>query len=349
MSKNKLVASVFIIGFLVPQITFASWWNPFTWFTKKVVSVHQVPATSTTETAVKSATTSDQNKETLNASQAVATVGKSIVTATADTLIKTRNIQRTTDVAVIMVAVMTYLEINDLKLPDSITSKPKEICIDRNYSCEGMVELWLAPKYMKSMPIEPGSTKKNGSGYMISRSEDSLITISAQYAEGGATITREYDYLVPESEAKTPAERAAYKKEMTINVNNSYRISHVGSLIDWVTRYANDHKGVFPSAISANPLETCTKTGSPCSKYLDLISLGFVSTDDAMQMYVFNRIKDPLVTTGIGSGYVISKAADGNIIVMANQAEGGKKIGCQTMKSKYEANVFVTTCYHFER
>jgi hypothetical protein len=44
MLKNKILTSLFIFGFLVPQITFASWWNPITWmwFKPKVVTEQQI-------------------------------------------------------------------------------------------------------------------------------------------------------------------------------------------------------------------------------------------------------------------------------------------------------------------
>lgn len=49
--KNKIFVSIFISIFLIPQVTFASWWNPFTWniFNKqnKLVTVQKSEATST--------------------------------------------------------------------------------------------------------------------------------------------------------------------------------------------------------------------------------------------------------------------------------------------------------------
>lgn len=44
MLKNKILTSLFVFGFLMPQITFASWWNPmtWTWFKPKAVIKQQL-------------------------------------------------------------------------------------------------------------------------------------------------------------------------------------------------------------------------------------------------------------------------------------------------------------------
>lgn len=34
MLKNKVLI-IIVLGFLIPQVTFASWWNPFSWFTQE--------------------------------------------------------------------------------------------------------------------------------------------------------------------------------------------------------------------------------------------------------------------------------------------------------------------------
>lgn len=51
MSKNKFITSILISVIIIPQITFASWWNPFTWnvfsfFKKDKVTESQVESES---------------------------------------------------------------------------------------------------------------------------------------------------------------------------------------------------------------------------------------------------------------------------------------------------------------
>lgn len=105
--------------------------------------------------------------------------------------IRSRNFKRQKDVNTLAMAVGQYMDSNNGKLPSSVNTIQKEICISSNYSCEGMVELLLSPNYLPIMLVEPGSTKKNGSGYMISR-EGGIITISSQFAEGGVVIKKSF-------------------------------------------------------------------------------------------------------------------------------------------------------------
>lgn len=124
-------------------------------------------------------------------SEAIVVVGGSMISATEQTLLKTRNSKRIAEVAALTLAVAQYMESNDGKVPASITSTPKETCISRELSCAGMIEPWLAPMYIPYMPVEPGSTKKNGSGYLFSK-KGGTVTVASQYAEGGVVIKRDY-------------------------------------------------------------------------------------------------------------------------------------------------------------
>jgi peptidoglycan hydrolase-like protein with peptidoglycan-binding domain len=124
-------------------------------------------------------------------SEAIAVVGDSMIRATEQTLVKVRNSKRNAEVAALTLAVAQYMESNNGKVPTSITSTPKETCISREFSCAGMIEPWLAPMYIPYMPVEPGSTKKNGSGYLFSK-KGRTVTVASQYAEGGVVIKRDY-------------------------------------------------------------------------------------------------------------------------------------------------------------
>jgi hypothetical protein len=52
--KKNLICALFLAGFIIPQVTFASWWNPFTWsiFNKKAeVKIEQTVIISTSTQA----------------------------------------------------------------------------------------------------------------------------------------------------------------------------------------------------------------------------------------------------------------------------------------------------------
>jgi hypothetical protein len=50
--KKNLICALFVATFVIPQVTFASWWNPFTWniFSKKVeIKIEQITSTSSVQ------------------------------------------------------------------------------------------------------------------------------------------------------------------------------------------------------------------------------------------------------------------------------------------------------------
>lgn len=67
MKNKKLVSILLVLGFLIPQITFAAWWNPFTWkvfqkgdnntkiLEERILELEKRLASTTTETPVQSA------------------------------------------------------------------------------------------------------------------------------------------------------------------------------------------------------------------------------------------------------------------------------------------------------
>src|ERR1035437_7484616 len=66
MKKILLVSIITII--IIPQITFASWWNPFSWswFKKPTPVVQQEPTKQVTDSNLKQETNSTQIKSTKN-------------------------------------------------------------------------------------------------------------------------------------------------------------------------------------------------------------------------------------------------------------------------------------------
>lgn len=112
----------------------------------------------------------------------------------------TRNARRTTDVQNILTAVHEY--VNDTKgsFPAGLDTTEKQIgtatsgCAIATGGCNvagatDCLDLSASlAKYLKSMPIDPGSGTAALTGYSIVRDANNLITIRACSAEGGTTI-----------------------------------------------------------------------------------------------------------------------------------------------------------------
>ena len=104
----------------------------------------------------------------------------------------TRNAQRKSDVNTILNAISQYSVDNNGVLPAGITGTSTEICATGAASCTGLVDLTVLTangKYIVSVPNEPQSVTANGAGYMVSKTVNGRITVSAQYPEQGATIS----------------------------------------------------------------------------------------------------------------------------------------------------------------
>ena len=104
----------------------------------------------------------------------------------------TRNAQRRSDVTTILNAVYQYSLDNNGTLPASILASSTEICATGAASCSGLVDLsvlTLNQKYVVSIPTEPQKVTADGVGYLISRSANGRVIVSAQYPEQSAVIT----------------------------------------------------------------------------------------------------------------------------------------------------------------
>jgi prepilin-type N-terminal cleavage/methylation domain-containing protein len=106
----------------------------------------------------------------------------------------TRNAQRRADVTTILNAAYQYALDNSGVLPAGIGATSTEICASSvaTSSCGAFVDLsalWSTQKYLVSMPVEPQKANANGTGYMINKSSNGRITVTAQYPEQSATIT----------------------------------------------------------------------------------------------------------------------------------------------------------------
>ena len=106
----------------------------------------------------------------------------------------TRNASRNSAVNTVLNGVTQYAVDNNGILPAGITITPTEICSSAvaTSSCTGLVDLSVLTaggKYITAIPDEPQKTNPNGAGYMISKNANGRVTVSASFAESGATIS----------------------------------------------------------------------------------------------------------------------------------------------------------------
>jgi prepilin-type N-terminal cleavage/methylation domain-containing protein len=106
----------------------------------------------------------------------------------------TRNADRRSAVNTILNAVTQYAIDNNGVLPTGIGTTTAEICSSAvaTSSCTGLVDLSVLTtnsKYLGSVPNEPQKTNANGAGYTIVRDANGRVTVAAQFAEQGASIS----------------------------------------------------------------------------------------------------------------------------------------------------------------
>jgi len=108
-------------------------------------------------------------------------------------LADTRNDQRRSDVRTILDAAYQYAIDNNGTLPTTIGLNTAEIC-RIGVNCDlGMVDLSVLTaneKYLVSIPIDPVRINFGpGTGYTILKTANNRLTVAANYAESGASIT----------------------------------------------------------------------------------------------------------------------------------------------------------------
>jgi len=106
-------------------------------------------------------------------------------------LSETRNTQRAADVTTILNAIYQYSIDNDGDIPPGITTTVTEIC-QTGGTCTGLVdlsELTNNETYLVSIPADPTGATANGAGYTVVSTANDRVTVDANNAELGETIT----------------------------------------------------------------------------------------------------------------------------------------------------------------
>jgi prepilin-type N-terminal cleavage/methylation domain-containing protein len=103
---------------------------------------------------------------------------------------ETRNAQRRADVATILNATYQYSIDNGI-LPATITASSTDVCKSGG-TCSGLIDLTVLTtneKYLTSIPFDPKSSTVNSTGYQILKTANNRVTVTANNAEQGATIS----------------------------------------------------------------------------------------------------------------------------------------------------------------
>ena len=104
-----------------------------------------------------------------------------------------------------------------------------------------------------------------------------------------------------------------------VDERNAKRTKDIQMLLDAVTQYAVETKGVFPAGITITAKEICRSSELPCHNGVDL--------DVLTGSYLPELPIDPLASSsGTGSHYTIMKDRQNRITIAAPEAEGGAKI-----------------------
>jgi type IV pilus assembly protein PilA len=107
------------------------------------------------------------------------------------------------------------------------------------------------------------------------------------------------------------------------DTRNSQRSADVTTILNGTYQYSLDNNGTLPSGITTTATEICATGAASCTGLVDLSGL------TTSGKYLVSLPKDPQCATTCatnGTGYKISKDANGRLVVAAPAAEQGKTI-----------------------
>jgi prepilin-type N-terminal cleavage/methylation domain-containing protein len=103
------------------------------------------------------------------------------------------------------------------------------------------------------------------------------------------------------------------------DTRNAQRKADVNTILNGIYQYSIDNKGAIPTSITTTSTEIC-KTGGTCTSLIDLSVL------TASGKYLVAMPTDPSSNSTNGTGYFVSKDANGRITVNAPSAEQSQTI-----------------------
>ena len=99
---------------------------------------------------------------------------------------------------------------------------------------------------------------------------------------------------------------------------DSQRSTDVNTILNAVYQYAIDNNGTLPTSITTTQTEVCATAS--CS---GLVDLGVLTTDEK---YLVGIPTDPTGASGNGAGYEVFKSVNGEVTVVAPDAEQAASI-----------------------
>lgn len=101
------------------------------------------------------------------------------------------NAQRQSNVNTILSAIHQYAIDNRGSIPTTISGASVEIC-KTFANCAGLVDLTALTdqeRYIITIPTDPTNATTNGTGYFVYKDTYNRVTVTAPYAENGASIS----------------------------------------------------------------------------------------------------------------------------------------------------------------
>lgn len=112
---------------------------------------------------------------------------------------------------------------------------------------------------------------------------------------------------------------------VSVSDRNDVRREHVKLISEALGEYLAAKNGKMPVAVSSSPAVICVGTGANCKKS-GLLDLSFLPNNG----FIDALPSDPSGALGrFATGYALTRDGNGNFVVVAPRAEGGKTISAK--------------------